>query len=211
MSFSSQEEVTCPCGETFDALVWNSVNLKEDPDLKEMLLGGALNVHACSMCKRLVYAERFVLVHDPETELLAFVHPSGRENEREFLEAAMNRDTAQAQAVEGGMKIPYAPVLLFGMDVLVDLMQKETEEADQGAVVESMAKTAGVRVLSLPLSKARTLGVPAKLPFLGAGADGLRQGLKAVLAANDRLTVYAELLQKLDAGAIPSETLSALA
>ena len=213
MSFSSQEEVFCPCGESFEAIVWNSVNLKEDPDLRDTLLGGALNVHTCSMCKRFVYAERFVLVHDPATQLLAFVHPKNREAEKELLEAAMLRDTAQAEAVPGGIKIPYPPTLLFGMDSLVELINKEEEEADQGVVLESMAGAGGFVVLSLSPSEARIAGLPGRLPLAGTGApsDRLRSGIKTLLAANDRLTVYAELLKRLETGPLPPEALSALA
>ncbi len=212
MSFSSEEEVTCPCGESFDALLWNSVNLKEDPELRDMLLGGALNVHACPMCKSLIYAERFVLIHDPATQLLAFVHPKAREGEKELLEAAMHRDTAQAQAVEGAIKIPYPPVLLFGMDALVDLVRMEQEEADQGAVVESVAADAGINVLSLRPSRARAARLPTRVPWAGSGtpAERLRRGLKDVLAANDRLTVYADLLARLDGGRLSEEALSLL-
>jgi hypothetical protein len=213
VSFSSEEEVVCPCGETFEAILWNSVNLKEDPDLRDMLLSGALNVHACSMCKRLVYAERFVLVHDPASELLAFVHPTARASERELLEAAMLRDTAQAQAVEGGMKIAYPPVLLFGMDALVELVHREEEESDQGAVMESLGGAGGFTVVSLSPSRARALGLPSRLPVAGEGAprDRLLAGVRAVLAANDRLTVYEELRKRVEKDGLTTEAAAALA
>lgn len=213
MSFSSQEEVDCPCGETFEAPLWNSINLKEDPDLRSILMGGELNVTACSMCKSLVFTDRFVLVHDPDTQLLAFVHPKAREGEREFLETAMRKDTLEAQNMGQGMKISYPPVLLFGLENLVDLMRLEEEAADQSAILDALSASLPIRLVKLSPSAARTVGLPLRTP-LGDGAspaEKLKAGVKAVLAANDRLDVYAGLLARAEKGELSAEAWKALA
>jgi hypothetical protein len=213
MSFASEEEIDCPCGETFLARQWNSVNLKEDPDLRSILMGGELNVVPCSLCKNLVYTERFVLVHDPENELIAFVHPKARAGEKELLEAAMHRDMAQAQSVPGGLPIPYPPELLFGMESVVDILSAEQESADQSAILDALAPSVPVEVLRLPPAQARAAGLPRSTPLSGEGSpvDRLSRGLRAVLAANDRLTVYKELLDKVEGGGLSQDAAARIA
>jgi hypothetical protein len=213
MSFSSEEEVDCPCGETFSARLWNSVNLKEDPDLRSILLGGSLNVVTCPACSGLVYDERFVLVHDPLNELLMFVHPKARSEERGFLRTSMIKDAAEAQSVEGGLKIPYPPVLVFGLDDAVEMIRAEEESTVQAAVLSSLARGLPVNVVRLSPSQARAAGLPRSVPLAGGGTaeERLTAGLKTVQAANDRLTVFADLLKKVETEGLSVEARSVLA
>lgn len=192
--------------------MWNSINLKGDPDLRSMLLGGSLNVVTCPICRGLVYAERFVLIHDPLNELLMFVYPKARSEEREFLGVAMVRDAAEAQKVEGGLKIPYPPVLVFGLDEAVDMIQAEEESTVQAAVLAALAPQVPVDVVRLSPAKARAAGLPRAAPLSGNGTAGerLKAGLRAALAANDRLTVYADLLKKAESDGLSAEARSAL-
>jgi hypothetical protein len=212
MSFSSEEEVDCSCGETFPARLWNSVNLKEDPDLRSMLLGGSLNVVACPICSGLVYAERFVLIHDPLNELLMFVHPKARSEERQFLESAMARDAAEAQNVEGGLKIPYPPVLVFGLDEAVDMIRAEEESTVQASVLAAFAPRINLSVVRLSPARARAAGLLRVTPLYGPGTadERLKAGLKSALCANDRLTVYSDLLKKVESEGLSAEARSAL-
>jgi hypothetical protein len=177
-----------------------------------MLEGGSLNVVTCPMCQHLVYAERFVLIHDPLNELLMFVHPKARSGEREFLGASMVRDAAEAQKVEGGLKIPYPPVLAFGLDEAVDLIQAEEESTVQAAVLATLAPQLPADVVRLSPAKARAAGLPRAAPLSGSGTadERLIAGLKAVLAANDRLTVYADLLRKVETEGLSVEARTVL-
>jgi hypothetical protein len=211
MSFAIEDEADCPCGETFATRVWSSVNLKEDEELRSALLGGALNVVPCSLCKAMVYVDRFLLIHDPDTELLAFIHPKAREADREELQISMLRDTAEAQGVEGGLKVPYAPLLFFGLESVVDLLKKEEEIADQSAILEALAPELSLKLVKLSPSQARPAGLPWRIPVASGAAavEGLIGGLKTLLAANDRLTIYADLLRRAEAGELPLKSISA--
>ena len=212
MSFSSEEEVSCPCGETFTAELWNSINLKEDPFLRGLLMGGALNVVPCSMCKTMVYAERFVLVHDPANELLIFVHPKEKESERDLLEIKMLHDVAEAQNTKGAIKILYPPILLFGMDSVVELLQKEDEIAAQSDILGALSPTLPVNLVKISPSVSRETGLPRQVPLAGGGTmgDRLTSGLEAALSVNDRLTIYADLLKTARDGKISEEAFSIL-
>lgn len=212
MSFASEEEIDCPCGETFTAQLWNSVNLKEDPDLRSLLLGGELNVNPCPMCKSLVYTERFVLIHDPIHQLLVFMHPKVREAERDFLEIAMKKDYVEAQEVPGGPRLTYPPELHFGLETVVEVILREEESAVQSAILDAIAAGIPVDAVKLAPAKARDAGLPRTVPLAGTGdmKARLRGGLRAVVAANDRLTVYQALLAELEAGRVTEKTIAAL-
>jgi hypothetical protein len=76
MSVLIEREIPCTFCQFPNAVeVWSVVNVKEDPELKDLLLGGELNMGECASCKKVYFAETFLLYHDPEAELLGFVYP----------------------------------------------------------------------------------------------------------------------------------------
>ncbi|MBI4395997.1 MAG: hypothetical protein HY548_02805 [Elusimicrobia bacterium] len=202
MSFSSEQEIRCPCGEEFESTLWSSVNVKEDPDLKEVLLAGRLNVATCPLCEQVLYAERFVLYHDPSLELMAFVYPKEHEAEPEVWIRKMEDDFNKAQgSLEAREKLDYRPISLFGLDALVRLIEEEQEKMDQGAILEYLSKSIPVEVKKIRPSLARQAKVPPVLPLSKDHQQSLnarfKKGLQVVLKANDRLSLYARLLEQL--------------
>ncbi len=203
MSSRLLQEVKCPCGEEFEAELWSSVNVAQDPELKDELLAGQLNVANCPTCKTMVYAERFVLYHDPSAELMAFIYPAGYGEEEEKWRDKTREDFAAAQnLIESDQRLAYPPVTLFGMDTMVELLRKEQEAFDQAAIVESLAVPLDFQARRLTPSLARKWALPPVLPLAGPADDEqslrFRRGLDRVVQANDRLTVYAELRKQLD-------------
>ncbi|HOW28010.1 MAG TPA: CpXC domain-containing protein [Elusimicrobiota bacterium] len=195
MSFSSQKTVKCPCGEEFDAVLWDSVNADRTPELRESLLAGMLNVVACPRCGQYVYAEKFLLYHEPHSELLAFVYPSASLAEKEKWEKQTVTDFQKSQdASPEEEKIKYPPVIFFGLDTLVSLLSKEQEEQDQGEIAASLAVSAGIKIARLSPSLARRSGVPAILPYVSherkSPSQQILEGLHRIVKANDRLSVY---------------------
>lgn len=206
MSFSLDQEVTCAaCGEPFAAALWSSINVREHPALQEEILAGQLNVVDCPRCGRIVYAERFVLYHDPDAELMAFVYPKDYEADADKWRGKTAEDFAVAQAsMQEKERLPYRPLTLFGLDALVALIQEEQEKVDQGDILEALAPSLPLEFRRLRRSLARAHGLPAALPLSKDreknADDRLREGLKVLLEANDRLKVYADLLERLTRG-----------
>ncbi len=163
MSFTQLEELKCPsCGEFFVAELWGTVNVMTDPDLKEALLGGVLNVQSCPKCGHIFYAERFILYHDPSTELMAFVYPQSfspgldEVSRREEWYNRMMKDFTDAQSdINNDEKIPYKPELFFGLDSLCRLIRAEEELKDEEEVVDYECRARKIKVLKLSPSKAR--------------------------------------------------------
>jgi hypothetical protein len=202
MSAKMTQDVKCPCGEEFEAELWSSVNVRQDPDLREVVLAGRLNVVLCPRCGKALYAERLVLYHDPEASLLAFVYPYDLHKESARWKEKAAEDFKEAQEpLPQKERLSYLPEVLFGLDRLVELLEREQEEADQGMILEALSGPAAVGVRRIPVSRARAEKVPALLPYVeDAGLpprEALREGVRRVLAANDRLSVYAELAKRL--------------
>lgn len=204
MSFSTEQDVQCPgCGEEFGATLWSSINAQEMPGLREEILAGQLNVVKCSSCGQMLYAEKFILYHDPGAELMAFVYPKSYQPEAETWRAKAAEDFKAAQdAVENKQeRLRYGPCVLFGLDALVDILNAEQEQSVQGAILESLSESLPIELCRLDVALAREKGLPRLLP-LGKDkgrppADRLKEGLRLLLLANDRLTVYADVLERL--------------
>lgn len=75
MSLQTLKEIKCACGDTFETEIYQSVSVGEDPELKDLILGGEFNMVECPHCHQVIYAENFVLYHDHAQELMAFVYP----------------------------------------------------------------------------------------------------------------------------------------
>jgi hypothetical protein len=202
MSFSAEEDVTCPCGEVFEAALWGSVNATQNPELREEILAGQLNVVKCTMCGRMLYAEKFVLYHDPAAELMAFVYPKEYAGAAERWREKSAADFVAAQEpLAADKKLAYGPLTLFGMDSLVALLEAEREQEVQMEVFRTLAKGLDVEIYHLKPHLAREQGLPAYLPLERQRSRPIRErlqgGLRQLLAANDQLTLYRELSERL--------------
>lgn len=197
MSLQALEEIKCPCGESFEAEIYQSVSVGEDHELKDLILGGEFNMVECPECREIIYAERFVLYHDREQELLAFVYPRDMRERREFVAAEMKLtyDALQA-ALPEGESLKYEPLPLFGMDELCQVLIREDEMADEAEIAAYICKSLGLKPKRVEKSAARKKGIPPVLPLKGNKADlreNLLAGLAAMLEENDRLVHYRKL------------------
>src|SRR5260370_34033102 len=124
MSSFNELDVTCEeCGEEFKGTVWTAVHAKQDPELKEVLLGGELNLVMCPECSHVAYQDHFVLYQDPAAELVAYVYPARQQGEAETLRPMMLNGFRQAQEVyEPKKRLNYEPILLFGLESLVKMI-----------------------------------------------------------------------------------------
>lgn len=198
MSFSKLEEIKCQCGEVFEAELWNAINVVEDPELKDALLAGEINIVCCPACGQILYAEHFILYHDPRHELIAFVYPLSFADRKEHWERKMREDFEQAtKDLLAEEVITYEPVLLFGLDALYDIVRTEEEDLDEIAILEYCAKDLGLSLIHLKPSLSRPLHIPMVIPrkhIKGAmPREEILAGLDVLLEYNERLTCFDRL------------------
>ncbi len=199
MSTAKLEEIHCPCGEEFEAELWNSINPNEDPELKEALLCGEINVVCCPKCGQIFHAENFLLYHDSASEILAFVYPASFAGEAARWKERMENDFARATAATPEEeRIEYRPVLLFGLEDLVNIIREDEAENDEVAIMEYTAREFGMTPVPLIPSLAREHSLPKCLPLMPLETKGLRDqilsGLRLLIQHNGHLTRYSRLL-----------------
>ncbi len=196
MSVLIEKEVLCTYCRFPNAVeIWSIINVKEDPELKDLLLGGELNMAECRSCKKVFFAENFMLYHDPDAELLAFVYPHAARAEKATYEEKTRQDFETLKAAsESGVSFSYTPVTYFGFDELVHVLEDEEEKEIQGGIVAALAPSLNLPVVSLRPSVARRQNIPQVVPGFSSqdrfGREQLLSALKTVENANNLLSVY---------------------
>lgn len=194
MSFAKLEEIQCPCGEVFEAELWNAINAAEEPELKETLLCGEINVVCCPACGQIFYAEHFILYHDSPNEIIAFIYPKSFASQKTHWAAKMRKDFEAAIADLSEEKIDYEPMLFFGLDEFTEIARAEEADADEVCILEYCAKDLGLELIRLKPSLARDLQLPKVLPKIKQKNGDLREeilaGLDRLLKHNEHLSSY---------------------
>lgn len=92
MSEKNTYRITCPkCRHEQSVELYESINVKTDPDLKEQLLRNQLNGVACGSCQFAFRVDKQLSYSDPERRLLIYWYPTEEETtdreEGKFLDA----------------------------------------------------------------------------------------------------------------------------
>ena len=79
-------ELECPkCGARQNVPLYDSINVSIDPDLKEKLFRGEINVFQCETCDQKVFVANPLLYHDMEQHLMVQFYPFQAVDDKEFL------------------------------------------------------------------------------------------------------------------------------
>jgi CpXC protein len=208
MSFQGKIEAACPsCAEAFEAPVWSFVHGEGDPALRDQIKARECNLLLCPSCGTAFMPETAWVYYEPGAEILAFVFPeTWREDEARWREKMSADFAAMRAALDARLPADFEPEVHFGQDSLGLLLEREDWLVDERDVMTHYANELGLKVFKASPRWARASGAPADLPYKGRGKptrEALIAGLKALVAANDRLTAWAEFLARLedDAGA----------
>lgn len=86
MSKRNTVKITCPkCKKECDYLIWESINIQLDPEMKERILNGEAFLFKCPDCGNEVYVNYPVLYHDMEKKMMIYLLP---DDEKEIKSAA---------------------------------------------------------------------------------------------------------------------------
>lgn len=204
MSNFNDINITCePCGEEFRGTVWTAVNAKQDPELKDILLGGELNMVMCPKCSHVGYQEHFVLYQDPAEELVAYVYPAAQQGEAEVLKVVMLQGFREAQEVyDPKDRLTYEPVLMFGLASLVDMLKTEENRAAQSQIAAEICKGHQIFYHVLRPSEARKRGLMRVIPYQPGESNRSRasvlKGLQEMLKFNPLLNLYQDLKKQVE-------------
>ena len=105
MSINQIIAVNCPkCGKESDVVVWTSLNVNIDPDAKEGLLQGKINVFHCSHCDFEDYIDVKLLYHDMRNMFCVQYYPFNSIEEERFLDTF--NENAQPELDTPNVPIP---------------------------------------------------------------------------------------------------------
>ena len=78
MSITATALAPCSkCGEKSEITVYKSINVSENPELKEKIRNGSLFLWKCPHCGQANLARYESLYHDPEKKIMIWLMPSG--------------------------------------------------------------------------------------------------------------------------------------
>jgi len=205
MSIFNLEEINCPCGEVFEAELLSAISVSDNPELKEALIAGEINLVCCPKCGQMFYAERFILYHDSMNEFIAFVYPLSFQDQAAQCKEKMQLEFSKAVAnfsEDEKKKMNYEPFLIFGIEDLVLLLKAEQELEDEETVLTHLAPEISVNILKFSPSLARKFSIPKVLPVLKnlktvSDASSITEALKILLKHNPNLANYSKLYEKL--------------
>jgi hypothetical protein len=97
MSITNQALAPCSkCGQQNTVTIYRSINISENPELKEKVKDGSLFLWECPHCKQVNLAKYETLYHDPSAKLMVWLIPSG-----EISETQMQAITMHTKAMGG--------------------------------------------------------------------------------------------------------------
>lgn len=169
-SIKSQETLNCPNGcEPFDADHWVFVNAGQDPELKDAVLGGELNLCRCPHCGEFFYGDVDFIYLDEQSSLLVFVFSDkNRKNKGDLLEK-MRRDYAQLKdTLFKQLNLDFGPMCVFGLQELKEVVETEQKRTDESEAIAAAAAALGMKIARLKPEWARERGFPL---YTAAGAD----------------------------------------
>lgn len=131
MSSASEMDVTCACGHTFKAELYQSANVTVSPELLNRILTGKMNVVECPSCGARFYVEVPFLYHDMARGEMIWVYPAGRSADRAKADEEVRKRWEELKRsmpaeVRRTLDERYGTVrIVFGMDALVEHIMAE--------------------------------------------------------------------------------------
>ena len=90
MSLTAKANGVCSkCGQTTEITIYKSINVADNPELKEKVKDGSLFLWECPHCGTVNLARYETLYHDPQKKLMLWLVPDGKISETQM--QAMHR------------------------------------------------------------------------------------------------------------------------
>ncbi len=205
MSILSNSEITCHCGDVFEADIWTAVSVSENPELKDVINSGMFNVVECPKCGHLFYWEVFFIYQDISRELIAYVYPKHyEEHAAKYRKQMIEEFKTAVKSTKEAAAVKFEPVLFFGIEDLVDTLKNEEYLNDEIQIVEFIAKRIGLEIIKIKPAKARNLCMPYVIPKIKKASESapdikkhIIEGIEKLLSYNENLLEYEKLLGRI--------------
>jgi len=124
MSKMTPHDLQCPhCGTHQETMVWDSINVTLDPDLKQKLFAAEVNQFECQKCGKKSFVNAPLLYHDMHQEFCVQYYPSEALDDAQFFhqfnpDGSLPMPTLPAAFAKAGTYLT-RPHIVFDMDELV--------------------------------------------------------------------------------------------
>lgn len=174
-SLKFQETLSCPNGcEPFEADRWSFINAAQNPELKDAVLGGELNLFCCPQCNTFFHGDTDLIYLDEQAGLLVFVFSGKNRASKDELLKKMEHDYAQLKdTLFKQMNLDFGPICVFGLEELKEVVRKEQERTDESEAIAAAAAALGLKVARLHPRWAREHDSPL---YVAAGVDNTASG-----------------------------------
>ena len=169
-SIKLTETITCPHGcEPFEAERWSFLNVTQDPELKEAVLGGELNLVRCEHCHTFFHSDADLIYLDEDAQLLIFVFAQSNRAKQKELVTKMQQDYQLLKdSLFKKLNLDFGPMYVFGLEELKEVVEKEEQRNDESQVIAAAAAALGLQVTRLAPQWAREHNYPL---YTAAGVD----------------------------------------
>ncbi len=169
-SIKLTESIACPNGcEEFETDRWSFINVTHDPELKDAVLGGELNLFCCPQCHSFFYGDTDLIYLDEEAQLLIFVFSAQNKSTQKELVSKMKRDyEILKDTLFRQINLDFGPMYVFGLEELKEVVMQEENRSNESQAIAAAAAVLGLPVARLQPSWAREHDFPL---YTAAGTD----------------------------------------
>ncbi|HEY4001036.1 MAG TPA: CpXC domain-containing protein [Candidatus Xenobia bacterium] len=115
--------VRCQCGHEFSTTLVDSINVRQEPDARERLLRGQLNVLECPMCHSRFHVPRPILYHDADRRILVWCYPpTDPEEQKRIMEEHRSLISRQFAMLPPDLRPRKVRYIFGGLDDLVEIV-----------------------------------------------------------------------------------------
>ena len=166
------------------------------------MLARECNMLLCDSCGGHFFPEVPFIYYEPAREFLAFVFPESFRERELFWRDKMHEDFLKFKESFGkAVSLDLEPELFFGPEGLAVLLEQEDYKGEEREVMEFLAKELGLGLYQVSPGFARKYGIPTTLPFhppqRAPELEGVLEGLRRLVEANDRLVSFKSVMDDL--------------
>jgi predicted nucleic-acid-binding Zn-ribbon protein len=104
MSKMSEREISCPkCGNTQARVVWDSINVTLNPELRDKLFDADVNMFSCQKCGQRAFVNLPLLYHDMNRRFCVQYYPQKLLDNKDFFEQFTKEGELRPSAIRAGL------------------------------------------------------------------------------------------------------------
>lgn len=128
MAQTSVYPIACPeCKSQQDEVLYDSIDVAAEPELRKLLLEQKLNRVTCSSCNFSFYVDKTLLYHDPDGGWMIYLQPSSMENAAAAIEEFDQVLRDLSDLLPANESLPPVDLVLSRIELMERIFVREAE------------------------------------------------------------------------------------